>query len=69
MQLADALPKLQGLALYPEKHAEAHRRIESVVEAKEKVHVLDLTSVDIRKGISASTSAESLFAGALAMDY
>ena len=69
MHLADALLKLQGLALYAEKHAEAYRRIESVVEAKEKVQVLDLTSADILKGISASTSAESLFAGALAMDY
>ena len=30
LHLADALPKLQGLALYAEQHATAYRRIESV---------------------------------------
>jgi hypothetical protein len=35
----------------------------------DKVRVLDLTSPDVRKGIAAATSAESLFAGALASDY
>jgi hypothetical protein len=69
LHLADALPKLQGLALYAEQHATVYRRIESVAEAKGKLRVLDLTSPDVRKGIAAATSAESLFAGALARDY
>ena len=48
LHLADALPKLQGLALYAETHAKAYRRIESVAEAMGKLRVLDL----IRRGRS-----------------
>ena len=69
LHLADALPKLQGLALYAEKHAKAYRRIESVAQAKGKLRVLDLTNADVRNGIAAATSAESLFGGMLARDY
>lgn len=69
LHLADALPKLQGLALYAEKHASVYRRIESVAEAKGKLRVLDLTSEAVRNGIAAATDATSLFAGSLARDY
>ena len=69
LHLADALPKLQGLALYAEKHAKAYRRIESVAEAKGKLRVLDLTNADVRKGIAAAKDAASLFNGGLANDY
>ena len=69
LNLADALPKLQGLALYAEKHAKEYRRIESVAEAKGKLRVLDLTNDDVRKGIAAAKNAESLFCGILARDY
>ncbi len=69
LHLADALPKLQGLALYAEKHASVYRRMESVAEAKGKLRVLDLTSEAVRKGIAAATDAASLFSGALARDY
>ena len=69
LHFADALHKLQGLALYAEKHAKAYRRIESIAEAKGKLRVLDLTNADVRKGVAAATSAESLFSGALARDY
>lgn len=67
--LADALPKLQGLALYAETHAKSYRRIESVAEAMGKLRVLDLTKKDVRNGIAAAKDAASLFAGALARDY
>ncbi len=69
LHLADALPKLQGLALYAESHAKVYRRIESVAEAMGKLRVLDLKSDDVRKGIAAAKDAASLFAGALARDY
>jgi type III restriction enzyme len=46
---ADALPKLQGLAVYAAAHATAYRRIESVAEVKGKLRVLDLTREDVRQ--------------------
>jgi type III restriction enzyme len=67
--LADALPKLQGLALYAEAHAKAYRCIESVAEVKRKLRVLDLTREAVRKAIASAEDAASLFAGYLASDY
>lgn len=69
LHLADALPKLQGLALYAETHAKAYRRIESVAEALGKLRMLDLTNEDVRKGIAVAKDAASLFTGGLARDY
>ena len=69
LHLADALPKLQGLALYAETHAQVYRRIESVAEAMGKLRVLDLTSEAVRQAIAAATDAASLFSGTLASDY
>jgi hypothetical protein len=69
LHLADALPKLQGLALYAEAHAMAYRRIESVAEVKGKVRVLDLTHEDVRKAVASAKDAASLFVGHLASDY
>ena len=69
LHLADALPKLQGLALYAETHAKVYHRIESVAEAMGKLRVLDLTNEDVRNGIAAAKDAASLFTGGLARDY
>ena len=69
LHLADALPKLQGLALYAETHANAYRRIESVAEVKGKLRVLDLTKVMVRKEIATAKDAASLFTGKQAKDY
>ena len=69
LHLADALPKLQGLALYAETHAKVYRRIESVAEAMGKLRVLDLTNEDVRRDIAAAKDAASLFSGGLARDY
>jgi len=69
LHLADALPKLQGLALYAETHAQVYRRIESVAEALGKLRVLDLKNEDVRKGIAAAKDAKSLYESALASDY
>jgi type III restriction enzyme len=69
LHLADALPKLLGLALYAQNHANAYRRIESVAEAMGKLRVLDLTSEAVRQAISSAKDAASLFSGTLARDY
>lgn len=69
LHLADALPKLQGLALYAATHANAYRRIESVAEAMGKLRVLNLTNEDVRKAIAAATDATRLFSSGLASDY
>lgn len=67
--LADALPKLQELALYAETHSRAYRRIESVAVAKGKLRVLDLTSEEVRHAIASTKDAGSIFSGTLARDY
>lgn len=67
--LADALPKLQGLASYAETHTSVFRRIEAIAEVGGKLRVLDLTKADVREAVLRATSAETLYKGALAGDY
>ncbi len=67
--LADALPKLQGLAAYAETHSQNYRRIEAVAEIGGKLRVLDLTRADVREAIIKASSAESLYKSATAGDY
>jgi hypothetical protein len=67
--LADALPKLKGLAYYAESHSEVFRRVEVVAEVNGKLRVLDLTRADVRKEIMGANSAEKLYVSALAGDY
>lgn len=69
LHLADALPKLQGLAVYAETHGSAYRRIESVAEAAGKLRVLDLTRNDVQQAIKGASSAKGLYEGPLASDY
>lgn len=69
LHLADALPKLHGLATYAETHAKAYRRIESIAEVKGKLRALDLTNEEVRKAIAVAKDLTSLFGGALASDY
>jgi hypothetical protein len=69
LHLADALPKLQGLAAYAETHVKAYRRITSIAEVKGKLRALDLTNEEVRKAIAAAKDVTSLFGGALAADY
>lgn len=69
VHLADALPKLQGLAQYAATHAKAFRRIESVAEAGGKLRVLDLTRTDVQQAIMKAASAKSLYESTWAGDY
>jgi type III restriction enzyme len=71
LHLADALPKLQGLAEYAKAHVSAYRRIESVAQAGGKLRVLDLTREEVLQAIKNATSAnvKGLYEGVLASDY
>lgn len=67
--LVDALPKLQGLAIYAEKNGDAYRRIESVAEIGSKLRILDLKNLEVRRAINEAVSAKALFESILANDY
>ncbi len=67
--LADALPKLQGLARYGETHPQIYRRIEAVAQTGGKLRVLDLTRANVRQAVMEATSAESLYKSVAAGDY
>ncbi|HEX4006479.1 MAG TPA: DEAD/DEAH box helicase family protein [Acidobacteriaceae bacterium] len=69
LYLADALPKLRGLALYAEAHAGAYRRIESIAEVKGRLRSLDLTRADVRNAIAAADDVGNLYVGGFAHDY
>ena len=67
--LADAIPKLKGLAKYAEANAETFRRIEAVTKTAGGYRVLDLTEPSVRTTIHAAQNAQSLFEGPVGADY
>lgn len=67
--LADALPKLRGLADFAERFADDYRRIESVAETSGALRVLDITKQRVREAIRSATSAKALFDSDVASDY
>lgn len=67
--LADALPKLKGLARYAETHGHIYRRIEAVAKSGDKLRVLDLTRADVRQAVIGAESAEAVYKSAVAGDY
>ena len=67
--LADALPKLRGLAAYAAEHADHYQRIESVTKIDGMLRVLDLTASDVRAAIATADSAKALYEGNTATDY
>lgn len=69
VHLADALPKLQGLAVYAQVHADFYRRIESVAEVKGKLRFIDMTKKEVRDAVEAAQEATGLFSSPLADDY
>lgn len=69
LYLADALPKLKGLVLYAETHAQAYRRIESVAKVNGKLRVLDLKRGDVRNAVAGAKDAASLYSSTFASDY
>lgn len=69
IQFADALAKLQGLALYAEAHRHIYRRIEAVAEVDGKLRMLDLMRADVRNATAIAKSIKALYQGILARDY
>lgn len=67
--LADALPKLRGLADFAERFAEDFRRIESVAETGGTLRVLDITKPRVRQAIRDARSAKALYESGVASDY
>ncbi|MEM8737501.1 MAG: DEAD/DEAH box helicase family protein [Planctomycetota bacterium] len=69
VHLADALPKLRGLAEYAKTHAEHFRRFEAIAEVGAKLRVLDLAKEQVREEVMNATSAEALYKSGTAGDY
>lgn len=68
--LADALPKLRGLAEFAEKHGESFYRIESIARMPGGVlRVLDLMEPSVREAVAGAQDAESLYQSDEATDY
>ncbi len=68
--LADALPKLRGLARFAEVHAQSYHRIESVSRMPNgTLRVLDLTKPNVRKAIAEHEDIETLYLSELASRY
>ena len=58
--LADALPKLQGMARYAQAHPNVYRRIEAVAKLNGKRRVLDLTRTHVRQAVMAAQRRSSV---------
>lgn len=67
--LADALPKLRGLAAYAAAHEQAYRRIEAIAEVGGRLRVLDMTREDVRAAVAVADSASDLYASEIGGDY
>ena len=67
--LADALPKLKGLARYAEINAEHFRRIEAVTAIGNGYKVLDLSEPAVRAAIRDATNAKTLYESSFAAEY
>ena len=68
--LADALPKLRGLAAFAAMHGESFHRIESVARMKDgTLRVLDLANPSVREAVAEAEDAEALYLSGEANDY
>lgn len=68
--LADALPKLRGLAAFADAHGHAFHRIESVARMDDvALRVLDLTEASVREAVKNAKDVEALYLSDAAADY
>jgi hypothetical protein len=68
--LADALPKLKGLAEYAAGNLDNYRRIEAISKTKSGAYrMLDMKNEKVRAAVMTATSAEGLYASPVAVDY
>lgn len=59
--LADAIPKLRGLAAYAERFGDHFHRIDAVAKVDDKLRVLDLTEPSVRAAVTAASDAATLY--------
>jgi hypothetical protein len=69
IHLADALPKLRGMAEYAQTHSAAYRRIVSVAEVNGKLRALNLKDEGIQKTVHQADGARALYEAVTADDY
>lgn len=69
--LADALPKLQGLARFARNHGDQFVRIESIAEIGGVLRVLDLQREDVRAAVESFAGAQAtpLYEDSVAATY
>ena len=67
--MADAHPKLRGLADFAEKYGDSYGRIEAVSKIGDTLRVLDLTKSSVRQAICDAEDAKTLYGGSVATDY
>lgn len=67
--LADALPKLNGLADFAEKYRDDFIRIEAISQVDKDLRMLDLTNPDVRKVVRSATDAKVLYRSNAAVKY
>ena len=67
--LADALPKLKGLARYAEVNGAIYRRVEAVAELNGGYKLLDLKEASVREAVLAAFNTKSLYESAVAVEY
>lgn len=67
--LADALPKLKGLARYAEANGEIYRRVDAVTELDGTFKLLDLKEKKVRVAVFSASSAKALYESDVALDY
>jgi len=67
--LADALPKLKGLARFAERYEERFLRIEAVSKVGDDLRMLDLTRPDVRMAIATASSATEVYRSKVAETY
>jgi hypothetical protein len=68
--LADALPKLQGLAAFAERYGDEFLRIEAISQIdKKELRMLDLTDPKVRQAIQDAASASELYRSGIATRY
>ena len=68
--LADALPKLRGLAAFAETHGGFFYRVESVARPSNGgLRVLDLTDPNVRAAVRGNEDVRALYLSGAANDY
>lgn len=67
--LADAMPKLRGLARFAEAYGDRFLRIDAVSKVGDELRVLDLKVASVRETVNTATTASGLYEGPHAAPY